>query len=472
MPNQEHGIYLGDFAPAFRAYVKRGGTPAGEWVLLLFHGLPHVVACDLLIRSASGTSLNARFSGTSSALVALVSARPMDADMQPEMQKVIERGATPRESRLVADRIVTTVLGVSPLVATAAIVAGLAASWFITRGAGGVDRLPPHVFYLPIIFAAVRFGAWGAVAAGIAAGLLAGPALPLVVDEGLGQAPAYWAARTIAFVGLGALIAVLTGRIQRTFQREVELARQEAEIAARSAAIIQTVSHELRTPLTIISGTARTLEERGMVKEAGRPLLESLTSANRRLSALVETVLAVAEPPAQGRRMTHTRVGVGEVVERAMAGALVGETLGRLSVRGLDAQTVETEPEVLVRILEVLLDNAIRFSPPGTPIEVRAERLPGAVAIVARDHGPGIDPSFIDRAFDPFTQADQSTTRRIGGLGLGLFVARTLTHRLGGEIHIRRPDGGGAEVRITLPQRRAGDLPREAPASPQDPSSS
>jgi len=125
---------------------------------------------------------------------------------------------------------------------------------------------------------------------------------------------------------------------------------------------------------------------------------------------------------------------------------------GRLRVE-VGPVIVRTDPPILETVLRHLVDNALRFSPGGTPVEITAGVCRGGTGLVhvlVADRGPGIDERFLPRAFEAFTQQDSSRTREAGGLGIGLFVARQLANYLGAALELRRRAGGGTEAHIQL----------------------
>jgi len=110
-----------------------------------------------------------------------------------------------------------------------------------------------------------------------------------------------------------------------------------------------------------------------------------------------------------------------------------------------------SDPALLKPLLRHIIENALKFSPPGSAVDIAIARTSGEVEVRVRDRGPGIDPEFLERAFDPFTQGDQSTTRANRGLGIGLFAARKIAELLGGRVELRRHPGGGMEAILHLP---------------------
>jgi signal transduction histidine kinase len=183
---------------------------------------------------------------------------------------------------------------VSSAQGVALVVLGLAFSWGATYLLGGAGRVPPHWFYIPILIAAARFGVAGTLVTAIAAGLLAGPLVPLDVGHGTVQPLSDWMGRTGFFIGNGLIMALVIGRLKTALGRELDVAAAERELARHKEAVIHTVSHEFRTPLTVILGTAGLFAEPGVVSEEAESLVDGLERAARRLENLVNVVLAAA----------------------------------------------------------------------------------------------------------------------------------------------------------------------------------
>jgi signal transduction histidine kinase len=340
----------------------------------------------------------------------------------------------------------------TPAAAALRVALGLGLCWLASYAAGGAGRVPPHWFYIPILLAAARFGLGGAAVTAAAAGILAGPFLPLDVATGTAQQFSDWTARAGFFMLIGLVMGAVIVRLRAALAREVELARTERDLAVRKASVIAAVSHEFRSPLTIIQGVTKTLDHHAMVDERGRPLLDSLSRAGERLSHLVGAVLAAAEGLEGQAQLDLKPVMLQEAVAGVVArlARLSGPSRVRLACES-GAETVLSDPAILGRVLEEIIENALKFSPPQSDVDVGVHRLRDAVEIRVRDRGPGLSPEFLDRAFDAFSQQDQSTTREHDGLGLGLFDCRKLLERLEGRLELARHPEGGTEVVLHIP---------------------
>lgn len=351
--------------------------------------------------------------------------------------------------------------------------ASMLAAWLLAWGSGEATAVSRHWFYVPVVFAAARFGPIGTVATAVIAGLLAGPLVPLP-GVGIGLAGrGDWIVRAGFFVAIGGLIAVLTESIRRYQQQQVDVADHARQVAARErdlavqrAAVIQTVSHELRTPLTIINGAVITWSRMSEHIEppGAASLIPAMERATERLHSIVSTVLAAAEADT-GDDLVPVEVEMAELLTGATARVTGPEDRERVEhVIDADMTVVATVPDYVVTALSLLIDNALKFSPPDQAVTVTAQRNgSGSIEITVRDRGDGIDS--IDRdassdgidgdatewLFEPFTQADQSTTRAHAGLGIGLYTCRKLVDRLGGQVAIAAHADGGTVARLVLP---------------------
>lgn len=336
-------------------------------------------------------------------------------------------------------------------VAGITVLLGLAIAYAVTYLLGGAASVAPGWFALVILPAAARFRYRGAILVSAAATLLAGPLMPLDVSARLPQRLGVWVGRGLTFLVIGLVTAALVERVRAARERELDLAMQERDLAVRKAAVIATISHEFRTPLTTIVGVARTLEVHGMVSDDGGPLLEGMLDATRRLVDLVTTVGAVMEHDEGSLRPEPIvlRDLLDQVVERIG----VANPRSRVAVQiDPNAELAVCDREILGQLLRHIVENAVKFSPPSERVEVRVARAATRLLVRVNDRGPGIDEDFLE-SWDPFSQADSSSTRSKPGLGLGLFAASRLAELLDGSIAFRRGHEGGtlAVIEVEAP---------------------
>jgi len=336
----------------------------------------------------------------------------------------------------------------------------LGASWIVVYLAGGADRLPPHLFYAPIVVSAVRFHQRGGVAVAVAAMLVAGPLLPAQVASGMAQQPSDWLARGGFFVLGGLLIAALMRGIEHAHQQQLTLATRHRDLIEKAAAIVQSVSHEFRTPLTVITGSVELLTTRELVEPAGRELLGAMNRASQRLDHLTQVVLAATDD-LPDIVLEQAPLVLEDVIAEVVRHLPHDGGHDRIALDvAPDARVLIGPPVVLRTLLGILLDNALKFAPVDTPVEVAAWREPDQVIITVRDHGPGIPDGDLARIYEVFTQADRTTADAKGGLGLGLSAARRLATQVDGTVEVTSVRTGGTIASVRLPQRRHADQKR------------
>ncbi|MEI9948676.1 MAG: ATP-binding protein [Pseudomonadota bacterium] len=222
---------------------------------------------------------------------------------------------------------------------------------------------------------------------------------------------------------------------------------------------LATVSHELRTPLNVILGWAVVLREREVAPEIQRAM--SVIERNARAQArLIEDVLDLSRISSGKLSLSLTTVNVGEAV-RAAALALAPAADAKNIALVADAEdeallTISADADRLQQILWNLLTNALKFTPKAGSVAVSAARVGSEVQIQVTDSGEGIAEGVLPHVFEPFRQADSSTTRRHGGLGLGLSLVRQIAAAHGGSVEARSAGlGRGATFVVRLPARAA-----------------
>ena len=242
---------------------------------------------------------------------------------------------------------------------------------------------------------------------------------------------------------------------ERLLQSERE-ARKEAERISRlKDEFLATLSHELRTPLNAILGWASLLMARpGSAAELTEGL-ETIVRNARAQTQLIEELLDVSRIITGKLRLDVQPVDlervIGDSIESVRPAA---EAKGVRLLKILDpsAGTVRGDPARLQQVVWNLLTNAIKFTPKAGQVHVMLQRVRSHVEIIVADTGEGIPPEFLPNVFARFSQADASTTRRHGGLGLGLAIVRHITELHGGTVTAASPGvGKGATFVVSLP---------------------
>ncbi len=231
-------------------------------------------------------------------------------------------------------------------------------------------------------------------------------------------------------------------------------------------AFVADVTHELRTPLTVIKGTIETLEDGGWDDLAGRgPLLASMQRETDRLIRLVNDLLVLTRADAGTLHLAlHPLDLDGLARDRCVhLGGLAARVGVRLEVGDGPAVWVTGDEDRLAQVLDNLLDNAIRYSPPGSAVTVEITWQAGTAQALCRvrDCGPGIEPNHLPFLFDRFYRTDPSRNRQTGGAGLGLAIVKALVLAQGGQTGVESAPGAGTAVWFTLPAAEVEDIPPE-----------
>jgi two-component system, OmpR family, sensor histidine kinase MprB len=229
------------------------------------------------------------------------------------------------------------------------------------------------------------------------------------------------------------------GRLSRAFASMLSALTRSRDQQQR---LVQDAGHELRTPLTSLRANIDTLRRHPDLEAATRGrVLADLDSEVRELSSLVDELVALAVDARDDE--PEQRLAFDRLVERAVDRAL--RRSGRTILLDAEPAMVVGKPQQLLRAVGNLLDNAVKFSPDGTPIEVTVR--PGRLQV--RDHGPGIGPDDLPRVFDRFHRAVEA--RSLPGSGLGLAIVRQIVEDAGGTATAANHPEGGAIFTVKLP---------------------
>ena len=261
----------------------------------------------------------------------------------------------------------------------------------------------------------------------------------------------------------------MLGREQEA-RAEAERATARAEAASRAKdEFLATVSHELRNPLNAILGWSRIMLEEGeqLSVERRRKGLEVIARNARAQVQLVEDILEVSRIVSGKLRLSTASTDVGSVVEAALDTVRsAAHAKGVLLEAFVAPETgsIVADEDRLQQVLWNLLSNAVKFTPRGGSVRLEARRDADEVILSVRDTGEGVEREFLPFVFDRFRQADGSTTRLHGGLGLGLAIVRHLVELHGGLVDAASDGPGmGATFTVRLPVH-ATPPPEEAPA--------
>jgi CheY-like chemotaxis protein len=227
---------------------------------------------------------------------------------------------------------------------------------------------------------------------------------------------------------------------------------------------LATLSHELRTPLNAMVGWTRLLRTGRLDERSGARALETIERNATLQAKLVEDLLDVSRIITGKLRLRIANIDPISVMEAAINSVRPAADAKGIAV-DLDLDSSLTllaaDGDRLQQVMWNLLSNAIKFTPAGGHVRVALRRGPGGLTVLVEDDGAGIEPAFLPYVFDRFRQADSSTTRSHGGLGLGLAIVRHLVELHGGTVHAESAGTGhGSSFRLTLPWSARGERAR------------
>ncbi len=232
-------------------------------------------------------------------------------------------------------------------------------------------------------------------------------------------------------------------------------ATSEHRLEAIRAEFVATVSHELRTPLAALHGAAVTLTERGALLPPAthKTLLAMIAAQSKRLAGLVEDILLAGQLDAGSLRVEREPFNAA-----AVARAAVEEARHRAATRAmLRISTSDDLPRVLGdegrthQVLANLIDNAVKYSPAGSRVDVEVQREDSRVRFSVRDRGPGIPPTEREHVFEKFYRLDPNHQHGVGGNGLGLYICRQLVSSMHGRIWVEPAPHHGSTFAFDLP---------------------
>lgn len=244
--------------------------------------------------------------------------------------------------------------------------------------------------------------------------------------------------------------------LSESLRREQE-ERQNAETANRvKDEFLATVSHELRTPLNAILGWSTMLRNGRLKPEDAQRAIETVERSARSQSQLIDDLLDISRIITGKLRLEISSVDLIDVINAAIDSVRpAAEAKGIRLQMILDSKTGKISGDVnrLQQVVWNLISNAVKFTPKDGRVQIQLVRINSHVEIIVSDSGKGIEPEFLPYVFDRFRQADQTTTRQHGGLGLGLSIVRQLVEMHGGTVHADSAGiGHGATFIIKLPR--------------------
>jgi PAS domain S-box-containing protein len=250
--------------------------------------------------------------------------------------------------------------------------------------------------------------------------------------------------------------------LRDSLEREQASSRQLRALDQMKSTFLQAVSHDLRTPLASVLGIAVTLQRHQQELDAGdaADLLQRLSKSARKMDRLLNDLLdldRLAQPTVTPER---ERVDLGELVERVVKDVSAELLEDRPVHVDLCPLRLEVDPPKVERIVENLLANAARHTPPGTPVWVRVQPRDHGALLVVEDAGPGVPQPLRETIFQPFRQGPRPASHA-PGLGVGLALVRVFAQLHGGSAWVEdRRQGPGASFQVHLPDSAYGSAAR------------
>jgi signal transduction histidine kinase len=251
-------------------------------------------------------------------------------------------------------------------------------------------------------------------------------------------------------------------------------ARYEAELAVRARdTFLSVASHELKTPLTSLYGNAQLLQRRmtraDTVGDRERNNVATIVEQSRRLSKLIDDLLDHSRLQKGRLSISRERVDLGAILNRVADELRPGLSRHMLNVSLPDKPLpVLGDAMRLEQVLFNLISNAVKYSPRGGIVEVRAAREEPWALVTVTDHGIGIPSASLPQLFTPFFRAPNAVSNQIGGMGIGLSVVKELVERHGGTLAVESEEGLGSTFTVCLPLADA-EPPAATPAHQADP---
>jgi two-component system phosphate regulon sensor histidine kinase PhoR len=229
---------------------------------------------------------------------------------------------------------------------------------------------------------------------------------------------------------------------------------RERELDEMKSQLLSTVSHELRTPLASIKGFATTLlrEDVEWDETSRHEFLSIIDKESDRLSELIGNLLDMSRIEAGTLRVEPEPTDLYPIIEETAAGFRMVTHDHQFHLQLPPSLPLAmADPRRTRQVLRNLVENAVKYSPEGGPITIRAKLTADSIQLSVTDQGIGIDSQQLKSIFDRFYQVDSASTRKVGGSGLGLSICKAIVEAHDGEIWVESQTGAGSTFHFTLP---------------------
>ena len=259
----------------------------------------------------------------------------------------------------------------------------------------------------------------------------------------------------IRYVGATLDNSRLQARLVERSRRLSELSERVADADRHKEEFVANVTHELRTPLTVVSSGISVVLMSETLDDEIRAILEAAERAATDLDGMIERILEFRLATRNALDVcfeTFDLVALGRAYVADAYAGVVGDLRELVFRPAAEEQIVRADPVLVRRVLDALVDNATKFTPRGTRIEVTIAVQNDDVVLSVDDDGPGVAPAELEMIQRVFSQLDGSSTRRFGGMGLGLAYVRAIAREMKGRFELESEPGRGTTARLVLPR--------------------
>ncbi|HZZ64451.1 MAG TPA: ATP-binding protein [Candidatus Baltobacteraceae bacterium] len=249
------------------------------------------------------------------------------------------------------------------------------------------------------------------------------------------------------YVGIAVQNVALFGELQSQRSSVLQLNQLKDDLIA-------VLAHDFKGPLTTIIGFTELLEQHALEGADADGALRSIRQSASRLAALASDTLSLSRVEQGELNLAADPVNIADIVRQTID-ALRGDRRIDMLAAAQEA-VVRGDPARLRQVLENIIGNALKYSPPDQPITVRLAQSEESVRVSVEDHGIGVPPDEIKFLFERFTRASNAKRSKIEGTGVGLYLAKTLVERHGGTIEVQSTIGKGSAFTVVLPRMRHG----------------
>jgi signal transduction histidine kinase len=249
------------------------------------------------------------------------------------------------------------------------------------------------------------------------------------------------------YVGIAIQNVALFGELQSQRASVIQLNQLKDDLIA-------VLAHDFKGPLTTIIGFTELLEQHALEGEDAEGALRTIRQSATRLASLANDTLALSRVEQGELNLAADPVDVAQIVKETVEALEPKRTIG-VDVSA-ENPVVRGDPARLRQVFENIVGNAIKYSPEEKPVQVRVSETESTVRVAIKDEGMGIPPDEMKFLFERFTRASNAKRSRVKGTGLGLYLAKTLVERHGGNIQVQSVLGEGSTFTVVLPRMRDG----------------